>query len=149
MGQSTWDYLLKNNKNKPKMLSETTLAASQAEQKREIICSTCHIKFDSVVNYKLHLSTEFHLYNTKRRMAGLAPISEDIFEEKKAQMVSANASAISEVVYKCQACNKIFKSAEQMEEHKKSKKHKKAVKEFMKQNPGSDTSSLFQSISQN
>jgi len=64
-------------------------------------------------------------------------------------MVSANASAISEVVYKCQPCNKLFKSTEQMEEHKKSKKHKKNEKEFQKQNPNSDSSSIFQSISQN
>jgi hypothetical protein len=51
-----------------------------AEKKKEIICSTCHIKFESVVHYKLHLSTEFHLYNTKRRMAELPPITEELFE---------------------------------------------------------------------
>ena len=34
-------------------------------------------------------------------MAELLPIPEDIFEQKKAEMVSANASAISEVAYKC------------------------------------------------
>jgi hypothetical protein len=38
----------------------------------------------------LHLSSEFHIYNTKRRIAELAPISEAVFEEKKASMVSAN-----------------------------------------------------------
>jgi hypothetical protein len=32
------------------------------------------------VNYKLHLATEFHIYNTKRRIAELPPISEEIFE---------------------------------------------------------------------
>jgi pre-60S factor REI1 len=71
------------------------------EAGREIICSTCHIKFNSVINYKLHLSTEFHVYNTKRRIAELPPISEDIFEEKKAQMVSANQSVLSEMLHKC------------------------------------------------
>ena len=125
------------------MLSEKAIAQSSEEQKKQIICSTCHIKFDSVVNYKLHLTTEFHIYNTKRRMAELNPITEDLFEQKKAQMVSANASAISEVVYKCQPCNKLFKSTEQMEEHKKSKKHKKNEKEYQKQNPNSDASSIF------
>jgi len=90
----------------------TGTPAAPGEKKREIICSTCHIKFESVVHYKLHLSTEFHLYNTRRRMAELPPISEDIFEQKKAQMVSANASAISEVLHKCLPCNKTFKSTE-------------------------------------
>ena len=42
---------------------------SETEQARTIICSTCHIRFDQIVNYKLHLTTEFHIYNTKRRVA--------------------------------------------------------------------------------
>jgi hypothetical protein len=36
------------------------------------------------MEYKMHLSSEYHVYNTKRRMANLEPISEEIFEEKKA-----------------------------------------------------------------
>ena len=63
-------------------MNKTNMATGtpSTEKKREIICSTCHIKFESVVHYKLHLSTEFHLYNTRRRMAELPPISEAIFE---------------------------------------------------------------------
>ena len=79
--------------------------------------------------------TEFHIYNTKRRIAELPPITEDIFDQKKAQMVSANVSAISEVTYKCLACAKSFKSLEQLDEHKKSKKHKKRYKEYLKDHP--------------
>ena len=94
------------------MNNSSMATGTPGEKKREIICSTCHIKFESVVHYKLHLSTEFHLYNTRRRMAELPPISEDIFEQKKNQMVSANASAISEVMHKCLPCNKTFKSTE-------------------------------------
>ena len=69
----------------------------KTEEKREIICSTCHIKFNSVTDYKLHLQTEFHIYNTKRRIAELAPITEEVFEQKRDSMVSANASLVSEV----------------------------------------------------
>jgi len=58
------------------------------------------------------LGTEFHVYNTKRRMAELTPITEDVFDKKKLEMVSANASAITDVTYKCIPCNKIFKSLE-------------------------------------
>jgi len=113
------------------------------EIKKEIICSTCHIKFGSVINYKLHLTTEYHIYNTKRRIAELPPISEDIFEQKKQSMVSANASAMSEMLYKCQPCGNTYKSTEQLEEHKRSKKHKKNEKEFMAKHPGSETDSMF------
>lgn len=83
------------------LVEEKKDASKVVEQVREIICSTCHIKFNSVVNYKLHLTTEFHVYNTKRRIAELAPITEDVFEQKKAQMVSANQSAMTDVTFKC------------------------------------------------
>lgn len=43
-------------------------------------------------------------------MVELGPISEDVFELKKAQMVEADASAITDAVYKCFPCNKTFKS---------------------------------------
>jgi pre-60S factor REI1 len=119
------------------------MSTQKPETQKEIICSTCHIKFNSVIHYKLHLTTEFHVYNTKRRIAELPPITEDIFEQKKAQMVSANQSALSEMVHKCQACNKLFKSQEKKDEHKASKKHKKNQKEFQATHPEVDEDSIF------
>jgi len=50
------------------------------QKAKEFICSTCRIKFEDVIQYKLHLSTEYHVYNTKRRIASLEPITEEIFE---------------------------------------------------------------------
>ena len=64
-------------------------------------------------------------------------------------MVSANASLVSEVTYKCFPCNKSFKSLEMLDEHKKSKKHKKNEKEYMKKHPDASDSSIFKSISHN
>jgi hypothetical protein len=55
-----------------------------ARDDKKVICSTCRIQFESVMEYKMHLSSEYHVYNTKRRIANLEPISEEIFEEKKA-----------------------------------------------------------------
>lgn len=55
----------------------------QINTNKEMICSTCRLRFENVILYKLHLSTEFHVYNTKRRIAELDPISEEIFEQKK------------------------------------------------------------------
>ena len=64
-------------------------------------------------------------------------------------MVSANQSAITEVMYKCQPCKKSFKTIETLDEHKKSKKHKKNEKEYKSKNPESTENSMFTSISQN
>lgn len=120
-----------------------------------IICSTCHIKFSSLLAYKVHLGTEFHSYNTKRRIAQLDPITETIFEQKKALLMSAiDSQASSAVSFKCAPCNKSFKSIEQLDQHKKSKKHKKNQKDNA---PGENkpegssvntSSSMFKEISQ-
>lgn len=53
---------------------------------------------------------------------------------------------MSEVIYKCQACNKTFKSQSQLNEHKKSKKHKKNEKDFLKKFPDASEDSIFGSI---
>jgi hypothetical protein len=53
---------------------------------RKVICSTCRIQFENVIDYKLHITTEYHVYNTKRKIAQLEPISEEIFEQKKATL---------------------------------------------------------------
>jgi pre-60S factor REI1 len=53
---------------------------------KKVICSTCRIQFENVLHYKMHLSSEYHVYNTKRRIASLEPISEEIFEQKKATL---------------------------------------------------------------
>ena len=81
---------------------------------KSVICSTCRIQFDNVLDYKMHLSSEYHVYNTKRRVAQLDPISEMVFDDKKATLVQQSqvTSQLSEVLYKCLACKKTFKTNE-------------------------------------
>lgn len=115
---------------------------------KKVICSTCRIQFENVFDYKMHISSEYHVYNTKRRVANLEPISEEIFEEKKAVLAQQSQcqSQLSEIIYKCQPCKKTFKTTEQLEQHKKSKNHKKSEKAYMEANPEAAQSSMFQNI---
>ena len=98
-------------------------------------------------SYKLHRSTEFHVYNTKRQIAELEPISEDIFEEKRAMLQHSQLSMSMETKWKCKACSKTFKTVEMLDEHKRSKKHKRSEKEFLAKHPDQQ-SSIFKSMSQ-
>ena len=111
-----------------------------------MICSTCRLKFTDLASYKLHRSTEFHNYNTKRQIANLEPISEELFEEKRVMLQQSNISVSTETKWKCKACSKTFKTLESLDEHKRSKKHKKNEKDFLEKNPGSAQSSIFKSI---
>jgi hypothetical protein len=63
------------------------------------------------VSLKLHLATEFHLYNAKRRVAELEPITEEVFMSKKVELSGA-ISTNSGAVWKCVPCSKQFKSIE-------------------------------------
>lgn len=53
---------------------------------------------------------------------------------------------ISETLWKCIACNKTFKSMDSLNEHKKSKKHKRSEKEYRLKHPESGEDSVFKSF---
>lgn len=48
--------------------------------------------------------------------------------------------------WKCQPCGKSFKTIEMLDDHKKSKKHKKAEKDYMLEHPETEPSDFFKSI---
>ena len=71
-----------------------------------------------------------------------------VFDDKKATLVQQSqvTSQLSEVLYKCLACKKTFKTNEQLEQHKKSKNHKKSEKAYIELHPDAPLSSMFDNI---
>ena len=132
-----------SNPNKP---SQTMQLQAPAGGPKEIICGTCRLKFTDVPSFKLHRSTEFHVYNTKRQMAQLEPITEELFEEKKVMLQNSQLSVSVETRWKCNPCSKIFKNHSSLNEHERSKKHKKSAKAYLENNPDESMSSIFKSI---
>jgi len=53
---------------------------------------------------------------------------------------------ISETLWKCIACNKTFKCMDSLNDHKKSKKHKRSEKVYRDKHPESGDSSVFKSF---
>ena len=49
-------------------------------------CNSCAIYFQSTGEQREHYKTDFHLYNTKRRVVGLDPIAEEVWEERLQQI---------------------------------------------------------------
>ena len=47
-----------------------------------IYCSSCDIWISSLITYKQHFTTDFHKYNSKRKVVGLKPLSEQDFDIK-------------------------------------------------------------------
>jgi hypothetical protein len=61
-------------------------------------------------------------------------------------LAESNLSLSIVTSWKCQACSKNFKTVEQLDEHKKSKKHKKAEKIYLDEHPEETMSDIFKSI---
>ena len=59
---------------------------SVSGQSSLLTCTACAIEFEDASAQRDHFKQEWHIYNTKRRVAGLQPISEDVWEEKLAKI---------------------------------------------------------------
>jgi pre-60S factor REI1 len=57
-----------------------------------LTCSACAIEFEDHSDHRDHFKQEWHVYNTKRRVAGLQPISETVWEEKLEKIRSQQVS---------------------------------------------------------
>lgn len=95
-----------------------------------IFCATCEVNFADEAEHKRHYKSDFHLFNLKRRMLQMLPISEAAFEKSlKEVMERSKAAPRPEGGGKtCEVCWKDFKSVQTYNEHLKSKKHLESQK---------------------
>ncbi|KAL4922317.1 C2H2 type zinc-finger-domain-containing protein [Aspergillus aurantiobrunneus] len=109
-------------------------------------CNTCLVAFRSSDGQRDHMRTDWHLYNMKRRVASLPPVSQEIFNEKvlaaKASSTAAAAKASFEKT--CVACQKTFYSENSYQNHIKSSKHRSREARLGRDN-ADDTSSVMSS----
>lgn len=88
------------------------------------------------------------LYNVKRRVVSLPPVSQEVFTEKvlKAKATSSAAAAKASYEKTCVACQKTFYSENSYQNHVKSSKHKlREARTKRKEGPADDTSSVMSS----
>lgn len=58
------------------------LEVPHATEIHHYTCTSCHIKFPTSEDQRIHMKGEWHRYNLKRRVAQLPPISEETFKTK-------------------------------------------------------------------
>ncbi|CAH8440432.1 unnamed protein product [Schistosoma rodhaini] len=84
------------------------------------LCSSC--KADVPISERInHVRSDWHIYNLKRVVSDLLPISEDMFVHKK-QLIAAEAPVAIEKTY-CNACKKSFANNKSFTAHLISKRH--------------------------
>jgi hypothetical protein len=67
--------------------------AAPAADAQEFYCPACAEYFTSAAEFRAHHKSERHVYNTKRKLAGLKPISQDAWERKISESRAIEAGA--------------------------------------------------------
>ena len=53
-------------------------------------CITCRMVFEDLTQQKSHYQTAWHCFNLKRKVVGLAPVTQEVFDEKVAALKNEN-----------------------------------------------------------
>ena len=88
-------------------------------------CLVCGIAFSISEQQRTHHSSDWHKYNLKRKMNGLASVGAQEFQQKVEQKKKSTTTnnIVTELVYACQPCAKQYSSENAFQVHTRSKKH--------------------------
>lgn len=94
-------------------------------------CITCQVAFRDAEMHRAHYKADWHRYNLRRKVANMAPVSAEGFQERvRAQSALAEEESKGTATY-CTVCSKKFATFNAYENHLKSRRHveleKKAV----------------------
>jgi pre-60S factor REI1 len=102
------------------------LSAEQIAMEQKFSCSKCRLWLASGEDQRVHFQSPLHAFNVRRAVVNMVPVSQEEFERKLAESQTEVPETVA-MALACRACNKKFKSDEQLEQHLQSKKHLKAA----------------------
>ncbi|XP_037010461.2 cytoplasmic 60S subunit biogenesis factor ZNF622 [Artibeus jamaicensis] len=86
-------------------------------------CITCRVAFEDPEIQRAHYKTDWHRYNLKRKVADMAPVTAEGFQERvRAQRAVAEQESKGTATY-CTVCSKKFACLNAYENHLKSRRH--------------------------
>jgi pre-60S factor REI1 len=120
-----------------------------------VFCNSCNYEVSNESERTTHYRSQWHRYNVKRKVQGMPPVAQDVFNKKLAALTTiskpdgsvssgdsadenaalrkyakskaAPKSATENASYKCKLCGNDFKTKAALENHTNSKKHRKAL----------------------
>lgn len=102
-------------------------------------CITCRVAFRDAEMQRAHYKTDWHRYNLRRKVAGMAPVTAEGFQERvRAQRAVAEEEEASKgTATYCTVCSKKFATFNAYDNHLRSRRHveleKKAVQAVSRQ----------------
>ncbi|XP_041365417.1 zinc finger protein 622-like [Gigantopelta aegis] len=91
-------------------------------------CITCWVAFADAELHRSHYKTDWHRYNLKRRVAEMAPVTAENFQQRVLAQRTLIDEEEKDTSSACAVCGKHFSTKSQYENHVQSKKHKEAEK---------------------
>lgn len=86
-------------------------------------CITCRVAFDDAELQRAHYKSDWHRYNLKRKVAAMAPVSAEGFQERvRAQRAAAEQEGRGTATY-CAVCSKKFACFNAYGNHLQSRRH--------------------------
>ncbi|OWP04850.1 hypothetical protein B2J93_4176 [Marssonina coronariae] len=102
----------------------------------KFICIICNIEFESNATQRTHDKSDWHIYNLKRHLTSLPPISSQIYNDRIThvkQTAAAEESDSTSAFHKlCVVCKKDYYSPQAYKNHIKSNNHTQATAEESK-----------------
>ncbi|MCJ1384956.1 hypothetical protein MMC17_008074 [Xylographa soralifera] len=88
-------------------------------------CNTCRATFENNAIQRLHMREEWHIYNLKRRIASLPPLTSTVFHE---QVLPARTTFLDTELHRtsrvsCIVCQKTYSNIRAHQNHLASQKH--------------------------
>jgi len=92
-------------------------------------CLGCHVAFNSYEGQRDHFKSDWHRYNSMRKVAELPPVSKETYNERVVLVKSQQKQEEEQSDEKihCQPCKKSFTNQKAFDNHTKSKKHLETV----------------------
>ncbi|KAF5858735.1 hypothetical protein ETB97_003844 [Aspergillus alliaceus] len=109
-------------------------------------CNTCLVAFRGSDAQRDHMRKDWHLYNMKRRIASLPPVSQEVFNDKVLAAKASTSAAAAKASFEktCVACQKTFFSENSYQNHVKSSKHRAREAQMLRES-ADDASSVMSS----
>lgn len=99
---------------------------TDVSQTHPYTCNSCAVAFRNSDSQRMHMRSDWHRYNLKRKIADLPPVSSDDFNQKVISAQASTTAAQEQASFSksCTVCQKTYYSENAYQNHVSSQKHK-------------------------
>ncbi|KAK0128863.1 hypothetical protein ONS95_000811 [Cadophora gregata] len=111
-------------------MSSSSPSAAASSASSQYTCSICKTTFQNNTLQRTHAKSDWHIYNLKRHLTSLPPISYQIYNERIANVEEtppAEDASVDGFHQSCAICKKYFYKSKPYQNHLKSAVHAQAI----------------------